>query len=175
MDRVIVAREVRNATRFEAPLSGPNERISAVRPTGEPQTSVLAIRLRQYRAAHRMSQETFGRAFGVRAATVGRWENGAEPQRRFWAAIAEQLSLDGERAVGALASTAASAANVLALPRWAAANDSRSQVSAPHDAALGAPPDARERVMRLVVDLLEEDRSETNKDLALRLLRELDT
>jgi hypothetical protein len=42
------------------------------------------------------------KAFDVRQQTIGRWEDGARPQRRFWSAIADFLGLPDAEVVGEL-------------------------------------------------------------------------
>src|SRR5258708_4474879 len=83
------------ATRSDrTPVSPP--RLSLVRP------ATLGEHLRKARLKGGLKQADLANLLGVRSQTIGAWENGAKPQRRFFEPIAGFLELDGPDAVMAL-------------------------------------------------------------------------
>lgn len=66
--------------------------------------ATLGERLRSRRLEMRMKQTDLGIRFGVRPQTIGAWEGGDKPQRRFFGQIAEFLELENADAVEALLS-----------------------------------------------------------------------
>src|SRR5436309_13060737 len=66
---------------------------------GAPQ---LGDRIRNKRRSLGLTQQDLADRFGVRSQTIGAWENGKRPQRRFFVPIAALLELRGPDEVEAL-------------------------------------------------------------------------
>ena len=70
--------------------------IDAPEPAGAPsvtQANQLSSRIREARERNHLTQELLGERLGVRPQTIGRWERGEAPQRRFFGPLAELVGV----------------------------------------------------------------------------------